>query len=395
MSSDGLADSFDGLLEAISTAARELREHEYYADEENRAGAHMFLLGMLMARIEEQVVFDPQFPYFRVIDPRIREGGDNSDQRYLVTRLTPGETYRVWGTLGDACRLELQIYAGDPYLGSGRMASYLTFEDLQVEEDGSFEVIASPSREPGNWLENPTDATRMLVRQIYSDWGQTASRGEVHIDRVGHEGDLSPRLGPAELATRLDAAAADLLAQTRIWPRNTSRSVQEQAPNEISEPFDPGRTGGVPGRWMTRAHFDLEDDEALVITSWPGGGSYQGIQLTDPWFSSLEYANRQTSLSGDQAQLDSDGAYRFVLSARDPGVVNWLDTTGRRTGQVLMRFDGSPDPDFPVEQHPHAVKVKVDALGEVLPADTPQVDAGQRARQIAVRRRHVQRRFGN
>ena len=109
MSSDGLADSFDGLLEAISAAARELREHEYYADEENRAGAHMFLLGMLLARIEEQVIFDPQLPYFRVIDPRVREGGDNSDQRHLVTRLTPGETYRVWGTLGDACRLELQI----------------------------------------------------------------------------------------------------------------------------------------------------------------------------------------------------------------------------------------------------------------------------------------------
>ena len=30
------------------------------------------------------------------------------------------------------------------------MASYLTFEDLHIEADGSFDVIASPSRQAGN-----------------------------------------------------------------------------------------------------------------------------------------------------------------------------------------------------------------------------------------------------
>lgn len=395
MAGDELADSFDELLSAVSDAARELRGHEFYAEEENRAGAHMFLLGMLVARIEEHVLFDPDFPYFRVIDTRIREGGDNSDQRYLVSRLTPGESYRIWGTLGDARRLELQVYAGDPYRSDGRMASYLGFEDLHVEDDGTFEVIASPTRQPGNWLENPADSTRILVRQIYSDWERSTVPGDVHIDRMGHEGDLRPRLEPADLVGRLRAATVDLGAQTSTWPANTLRAFHSVAPNRLAEPFDPGSVGGVPGRWMVRGHFDLARDEALVITAWPGAGGYQGIQLTDPWFSSLEYANRQTSLTADQAHLDPDGAYRFVVCDGDPGVPNWLDTTGRRTGVILMRFDGSPTPDFPPAEHPQAVTVRLGRLDRHLPEGTPRVDPAERARQIAARRRHVQHRFGN
>ena len=39
-------------------------------------------------------------------------------------------------------------------------------------------------------------------------------------------------------------------------------------------------------------------------------------------------ANRQSSLNGHQAVLDPDGVFRAVISARDPGVPNWLDTGG-------------------------------------------------------------------
>ena len=68
--------------------------------------------------------------------------------------------------------------------------------------------------------------------------------------------------------------------------------------------------------------------EAILVVHYRrAGGDYQGIQLADLWFSSLEYANRQTSLTADQAVLDDDGAFRFVVCATDPGVANWLDTT--------------------------------------------------------------------
>jgi hypothetical protein len=164
-------------------------------------------------------------------------------------------------------------------------------------------------------------------------------------------------------------------------------------PNHISVPFDPGSKGGVPGRWMCHGTFDLADDDALIIRTWPASGNYQGIQLADLWFSSLEYANRQTSLTADQSHLSADGSYYFVLSAQDPGIANWLDTTGRRRGVILFRFDGTTEATFDERRYPNATKVRFDQVLSYLPSDTPRVAPAQRRDAIAARRRHVQTRF--
>ena len=354
------------------------------------------MASLLIARIEEQVISDPAFPFFRVIDPRSREGADNPDQRYLVSLVTGGATYRVWGNVGSARRVEFQVYAGNPYLtgGGGRTASFLTFEDLIVGDQGSFEVFLSPQRRPGNWLENPNDGTKLFVRQVYSDWSNEPP-GEVHIDRVGSEGSLRPPLTENLMARRLANAAADLRSHVRVWPMVVQHILDGSPPNELSAPLDSGPQGGVPGRWMIQGTFELDDDEALIVKTWPASGNYQGIQLLDLWLESLEYANRQTSLTGDQAQLSEDGWYYFVISSRDPGVANWLDTVGRRRGVILLRHDGMAEASFDPQKLPTTAKVKQSELATHLPADTVWVSAEERRRAIAARRKHVQIRFGN
>ena len=110
------------------------------------------------------------------------------------------------------------------------------------------------------------------------------------------------------------------------------------------------------------------------------------------WWESLDYANRQTSLTADQAYLSSDGAYHFVVSAKDPGAPNWLDTEGFSRGVILMRYDGLEAAEIPDEHHPTAMLVKLSELQASLPADEPTVSPQERADQLAARRRHVQRR---
>lgn len=388
--------AFDALVASLAEAADTVRTHPFFAEPENRAGAYAFLVSMLLSRLEEDVVFDADLPYFRILDPRIREGGDNPDQRYLIASVRGGETYRIWGSRGTARRVDLQIYAGDPYVAGsgGRAASYLDHEDIDFAADGSFSVVASPHATPGRGLENPPDATRVLVRQVYSDWDHEMT-GEVHIDRVGHEGDLRPVLTTEAMAERLAHATENLRTHVAVWPEMVRTNyVERRPPNVIGAPFDPGTVGGVPGRWMASGTWLLEPDEALVVTTWPAGGDYQGIQLADLWFSSLEYANRQTSLTTDQAVADDDGAFRFVVAARDPGVANWLDTTGRRRGVILLRYDGTRRTTFPDVEHPQTEVVPFDALRSLLPASTPELTPEARSRAIAARRRHVQRRFG-
>jgi hypothetical protein len=388
-----LHDAFDDFTAALSEAGAFVRDHPFTADPENRASGYAFLISVLMARLEENVAYDADQPYFRVIDRRTREGSDNPDQRYLIAPVRGGESYRVWGRLGSARRLELQIYSGDPYLG-GRTGSFLTFEDLVVAEDGSFEVALSPERAPGNWLENPPDATKLFVRQVYSEWTDEPP-GEVHIDRVGHEGDAAAALTEDDMAARLRATAATLRSHVRVWPEIVGHILAAVPPNALGEPRDSRDAGGVPGRWMVNGHFDLADDEALVVTASPSEGDYQGIQLMDLWMESLEYANRQTSLTADQAQQSSDGTYRFVVSARDPGVANWLDTVGRRRGLVFLRYDGTGTDAFDPARRPTAQKVALADLDAVLPPGTARVSPAERRSAIAARRKHVQIRFGN
>jgi hypothetical protein len=391
-----LDQAFDKFLGAIKESKEFIERHPFYRDPENRASGMAYISRLLIRTLEEDVVQDPDYPFFRVLDFRIREGGDNPDQRYLMAPIKGGETYRVWGTLGKQRRLDFQIYAGVPYIkGGGHNASNLGMENIKFDKDGHFEVILSLQKGAGNWMENPPDATKLLVRQVFSDW-KNETPGEVHIDRVGQEGALKPVVSESQMADKLNAAAGDLIQTVEVWPDFVLHHYVQAMPANMLKPMeDPSAGGGVKGRSMTEGHFDLKDDEALIVTTWPMSGNYQGIQLADVWFSSLEYANRQTSLTGDQAYKSKDGAYHFVISAKVPGVQNWLDTTGLHQGVILLRFDGMTDAVFPKDKQPTIETVKLSELRTHLPSDTPEFTPEMLSRTIAERRAHVQRRFGD
>jgi hypothetical protein len=179
----------------------------------------------------------------------------------------------------------------------------------------------------------------------------------------------------------------------RLWPELSRTWIAGLVPaNTLLAPRDTGSEGGLAGRLMSGGHYELEGDEALILTSWPTSAKYQGIQLGHHWWESLDYANRQTSLTADQAHLSSDGAYHFVVSATDPAVPNWLDTEGFSRGIILMRYDGLETAEIHEAQHPTATLVKLSDLRASLPVDEPTVSPQERANQLAVRRRHVQRR---
>ena len=75
--------------------------------------------------------------------------------------------------------------------------------------------------------------------------------------------------------------------------------------------------------------YDLADGEALFIDAEVfEPPAYMGFHLSNVWGESHDFANHVSSLNGTQAQRDDDGHYRYVVAHRDPGVPNWLDTTG-------------------------------------------------------------------
>ena len=132
----------------------------------------------------------------------------------------------------------------------------------------------------------------------------------------------------------------------------------------------------------------------MVESRAPVEPMYIGIHLSNFWGESFDYANHITSLNGFQSERDPDGAVRYVIAHRDPGVPNWLDTTGQPEGFMAPRwayFEKPPpeqladdpgdegalrrDPEAPARRHAHGVA------------------GGARRARSAIRQRHVQRRF--
>ena len=121
--------------------------------------------------------------------------------------------------------------------------------------------------------------------------------------------------------------------------------------------------------------FELEPDEALILEVEPPEGVYWSISLGNPWLETIHYGRHQSSLNGHQAVIDSDGIFRAVICATDPGVANWLDTAGHSNGAMLLRCVRTET--APV---PHVRVVKVDEVLSLLPADTTMTTPDERAR---------------
>lgn len=171
----------------------------------------------------------------------------------------------------------------------------------------------------------------------------------------------------------------------RFMPRNALNQ-----PNAAS-----GATGGGQSTNIYAGGvFELEPDEALIVTARVNAQpDYMGFSMSNLWGESLDFANHQSSLNGLQAEQDADGAWRYVVAHADPGVPNWLDTTGHREGYLSPRWAFSTPP--PKEEWPtiRAEKVPFDQIRDFLPAETRTVSREERERQIDIRRDHVQRRY--
>jgi hypothetical protein len=100
-----------------------------------------------------------------------------------------------------------------------------------------------------------------------------------------------------------------------------------------------------------------------------------------------DWSNNQSSLNDSQARVDSDGTLRVVVSARDPGVPNWIDTAGYPQGLVQGRWFGCGE--APV---PSARKLAIGEVRGAIPTSTPVVTPGQREQQIRERRSALQQR---
>jgi hypothetical protein len=144
--------------------------------------------------------------------------------------------------------------------------------------------------------------------------------------------------------------------------------------NTLAAPFLRG------GGWGFAANgaYQIESDQALVVTLDPLGARYVGFDLADPWLVSRDHIVATGSLNNRQAKPNTDGTYTYVVATHDPGVANWLDTGGGHSGKILIRWQVLPEHAKPDGAVREVKVVRLSELRNALPAGFQSVSAEER-----------------
>lgn len=367
----------DHFCEQLHQAAIVLRDLDLTAEGHDRTASYHYLLSMLMYSVDAAVLGDePLAPMFSAPYQihRADWGAASPDAVYRRAWMREDLPYRVHGQLGNADCLLLELRRSMPSV-------LLNRDDLAPAPDGTFELFLGGPERAASWIPMPPGSVGISVREFFGDWS-TAQRSRLRIDC------LDPGVAPRpEANARRVASAFDLSADwivdgaINFWIRQ-SEKVAEAHPNAFVPVLSRTETK-LPV--VTHGWWDLDDDEALIIEMDDPQAQFWAFQLATSLWSTLEYANQITSLNMSQTDRDDDGRFRIVLSRRDPGIHNWLDTTGLHCGIPILRQYRATTPQIPSTR-----VVNVDDVSTLL-ADTRTVTAAERRAQIAQRRECIAR----
>ena len=382
--------------EDIAALGALVRSAPFNRDEQTAAEGYRHLARYLATFLAYHTdLADPDYPQFmRFPNAVARVGWDNPDNPYLSFPVRGDHVYRLRGNVESFDLVTINVYSGllgHTPIADIRNVSGLVSDDLLVDENGDFVLTLSAEPADGNWLALEPDAYFVIVRRLVSDWERT-DEGLWEVLNLTTLGRGAPRPAPAAIVRQLDATAAqvrNLRELLTIAHRITFQLAL--SPNEISEPAvtDPNIPMADPFQAASRGYFRLAEDEALLIEAPVAACRYTNIQLANPWMESLDYASHQSSLNHATAHADADGRVRYVISRRDPGVRNWLDTAGLLEGSFMARWTYC-------DEYPSDISSRVIALAELddhVPADTPRVTPEERARIIAARQAAISRRY--
>jgi hypothetical protein len=312
-------------------------------------------------------------------------GATNTDNNYYRAALDPGGTYRVSGDLTGVKELLFSVQDGEFVFGKTEVLAELSLEELTLGEGGTLELYLGGPERPRNWLPLAPEAEYLNVREFVGDWEHDAlaSLFMERLDDVGPVGTLTP----AAHAAALDRVATWVEASVAVWKDYAAGLRAVLAVNELQAPLKP--VGGAQNMLHGAAQWELEPDQALVVEFDRPDATYWSIQTyVLDWMVPLDFANRVTSLNDRQLHEDDDGVVRIVLSHVDPGVQNWLDTSGLRNGLFTYRYVRPKNAPAPRTAVVPAKEVRLH-----LHSSTPPFSPKERGEQVVSRQRGVTRRF--
>ena len=315
--------------------------------------------------------------------PDARMGGDNPDNCYRLAGIAPDGRYRVSGRILDAQPAHVSFTLVENW-GTSVTVQTLELPGIAVDEEGRFTISidATPAAGRPNHMQSTPRTKFLFVRDSMMDWSSETPL-QLEIERLDSAAARS-------LEERLDEGLRRMCEDVPLYYWFFRLSAGKPV-NTLVQPVRVAGYGGLVTQASSLGRLHLEDDQAAIIRFDPAGACYNSFQMATWWYRSIDAHRIPSGLTAAQAEPNADGTISLIVSARDPGVANWIDTGGLKDLLPMIRWQG-----IPAEQVREGPRHWLDVIpcAEIdrhLP-EARRIDAAERATRIAQRRRDWDRR---
>lgn len=332
----------------LEKAGAFLERPESPGHEIDRAEGLRYLTRLLRVGLDLTLEFaDPQHPeLISAQESHFGDGGNTADCRYLHAVIDGRSTYRLRGTRGAAPLVEIGLYDGkiglDPV---SKRIDAVTEADLSVDDQGEIDVWIGPDLADSagpNVLRSDATMRYLFIRQYAHDWASTTP-ATLSLELVEPAPTGVPPLTLAVVEDALGRSARFVQDAAVAWAAVVDNT--RRGPANVLTPVPDGIDMTVPtGHRYAFGHFDLDEHEALVIELTPADVPYWGLAINNYWFEVPDYEGTRGQVNNRTAHYEAGGTVRVVVSARDPGVPNRIDTFGHRVGVMVFRWFRTPLP---------------------------------------------------
>ncbi len=370
-----------GCLDDLRHVGARLAERAVAAGNSRReADLAVKLFGAIMGAYLSHLWAEPDHPSFL---PSVgyyqMYGSPNPDTVYRTAAIDAGGEYLITGYRGSVPDVSIMPF-GPPTASGLQTFPPFEFAGLAIDDDGRFDVSLSQQRPPNarNWWQLEPGMRALMMRSVTDEWGRH-TEPRVAIVRLDCD-PRRPRVAAEALRPRLQSFAVVVEAMVMSGVKRVEDLRADDVVNRVVE-VDYSGSGGLKDQWYQEGCFSLDDGQVVVVEAHlhPDCRAFS-LSLTDPFFSTIDWANAQSSLNRHQAVIDSDGVLRAVVAEKDPGVHNWLDTTGHESGVLQCRWlGGDAAPAVSIRAVPAA------ALDQVLPGTAAPITPEERIERIRAR----------
>ena len=342
------ASAWTEFCENLKLAGNAILDENSPDDAFDRAEGLRYLSRLVRAGLETFMEnADPYAPELRRnAHETIKMGADNPDNHYLSAPISGECEYRIRGTRGTVYYLGMGAQEGGyGSTGSLKTSGYLDVSDVELEPDGTVDIIVSAREHPRNWLRMSPQSRLLIVRQTFLDRA-TERPAELKIERI--DGPHVPRPITAQVVERgLRGAAMFVAGCAQLFNQWVAGFLPHTNELPMFDPAVATAAGGIPDCIYYHSYWKLGPDEALLIEVTPPACDYWNFQLNNHWMESLDYRYHRIALNKHDAVAERDGTVRIVVAGRNPGHPNWLETAGHDRGTMCLRWiraDHHPTP---------------------------------------------------